>query len=77
MTYEERKRYNGTTYTIRTEKIATGLTLAQVFYADVDMPVKEVRYRHDNLVTCASAIWCEYKQEIQKAIAGRRFDEFN
>ena len=78
MEYTETKQHNGTQYKIRTEEVAVGLIRAQVFYKDVDSyPVKEIEYQHRNLVTCAGAVWAEYRNEIKMAINAHNFKALN
>ena len=78
MEYTETKHHNGTRYIVRAEQIAVGLIRAQVFYKDIDSyPVKEIEYQHRNLVTCAGAVWAEYKNEIRQAINTHQFKKSN
>ena len=77
MNYSKREIHNGTQYTVTAEVIAVGLIRAQVFYKDVDYPVKCIEYQNNNLVTCAKAVWIEYQNQIKKAINAHNFKALN
>lgn len=75
--YSEKKENNGTHYLVVTQRKGDWC-IGQVFYDTADdMPLIEKAYPSKNLVTTATAVWLEYKQIVQKAIAQRLFEKEN